>query len=176
MDHSEHLAHGSWLPAWLRALWVIAFGVVALVHLRHARTMTGEYRLWHAGHVLMGAAMAYMYLSASLVPPAAAVALFATAAVAGLGVGAYFRLGTGRFNPLWLLAAAEMAVMVYMFLPMGLRSLPVSVVLAAYLAGIGLLWTVGWWDRHYRTGRPVPALRASLVTMTAGMAYMLLAM
>lgn len=92
--------------------------------------------------------------------------------------------------------------MAYMFLPTSTRPLLLSWVLAAYLACIGVLWALGACDRYYRTGGratqlmgngpryrsslgltapafggpPARTLRASLATMTAGMAYMLLTM
>lgn len=73
--------------------------------------------------------------------------------------------------------------MVYMFAPTNSQPFGLSAALATYLVGVGLLWAVGRWDRRYlaratSTSPPgtTPALRASLLTMAAGMAYMLVAM
>ncbi len=195
------------LPEWLRAGWVLAFGAVAALHLRHAAVMAGQRRYWHVGHVLMGAGMGYMYLPHSvhvLPQPISAVAGsagFAVAAVVAVGCAVWFRLRAGVTNPLWVLAVAEMGVMSYMFLPVSMQPALLSHGLALYLAGQGLLWALGVWDRYLverqldhavadtPRNRPASAgaavsvldraaapLRASLVVMAAGMAYMLLAM
>lgn len=180
------------LPAWLRVVWIVGFCAVAVLHLRHSRVMAGPLRYWHAGHVLMGVGMAYMYLphSAQPLPDGAGRIVFAVAAAAAAvaAVRSWFR--DGALNPLWILAVVEMAVMVYMFLPMGTRPLLLSYGLAAYLVALGALWALGAWDHHYlvhyrpaagwtdhsHVGRTSPVLRASLATMTAGMSYMLLVM
>lgn len=192
------------LPDWLRAVWIVALCGVAVLHLRHAWVMTGQRRYWHIGHILMGVGMAYMYLphSAHLIPSVAGTAVFATAAIASTIAAVWFRLRYGALQPLWILSVVEMAVMIYMFLPMSTRSALLSYALAAYLFGQGVLWALGVWDRYLvdrrlagafadkpriqslnvsnvapsLAGQSSPALRVSLVTMTAGMAYMLLAM
>lgn len=186
------MMHAAMLPAWLRIVWIVASCVVAAVHLPHLLVMRGQHRYWHVGHVLMAAGMAYMYLphSAQLIPNQGGMALFATAAAGAIVAAVVFRIRDGFLNPLWILITAEMAVMVYMFLPMNAHSPLLSSLLAVYLAGIGIAWALGWWDRHYLSERrpaavqtmsvsarpTAPALRGSLVTMAGAMAYMLVAM
>lgn len=197
MSHMTHTA--PLLPGWLRAAWIVALCAVAIVHLRHIWVMRGQRRYWHVGHALMATGMAYMYLhhSAHSLPNPGGAAVFVVAATASIAAAMAFRLRDGIFNPLWIFAAVEMAAMVYMFLPANTRSTLLSVVLAAYLAAIGLLWALGKWDGHYHATQPHASdehsaspvrlaaaadpprqanmwLRASLATMTAGMAYMLL--
>lgn len=154
--------------------------------------MNGQRRYWHVGHVLMATGMAYMYLphSTHVIPSVAGASVFAGAAAASIGAAASLRLRDGALNPLWILIIIETAVMVYMFLPMNARSVLVSSVMAVYLAGVGTLWALGRWDRHYVSaqrrpsvvhastpgGPTAPALRLSLATMAAAMAYMLVAM
>jgi hypothetical protein len=180
------------LPGWLRTVWIIASCAVAAVHLRHVWVMNGQRRYWHVGHVLMAVGMAYMYLphSAHFVPTESGTALYAAAAIGGIIASALFRLRDGVINPLWIIVAVEMAVMVYMFLPMHTRSPMLSYVLAVYLAGVGTAWALGKWDRHYLSDRnravgqtasltvraTAPTLRVSLVTMSGAMTYMRLTM
>ncbi len=183
------------LPGWLRAGWVVVFGAVVALHLHHAYNMAGQRRYWHVGHVLMGAGMAYMYLphSLHLLPDSAGTAGFAAAGLVAVSAAGWFRRRDGTFNPLWGLAVVEMAVMSYMFLPMSTRPALLSYGLAIYLAGQGVLWVLGVWDRFLahrgfatpaatralrsgaagRAGQASPTLRSSLVAMAAGMAYML---
>ncbi len=196
------MTHTVLLPDWLRAAWITALCAVAVIHLRHVWVMRGQRRYWHVGHVLMATGMAYMYLPHSVhwLPNSAGAAVFLVAATASITAAVAFRLRHGLFNPLWILATMEMAAMAYMFLPVSSRSMLLSVVLAVYLAAIGLLWALGKWDGHYHAAQPTVApcgdsesrmrftasadpprqailwLRASLTTMTAGMAYMLVVM
>lgn len=171
------MMHTALLPGWLRVMWIVASCAVAAVHLHHVRVMRAQHRFWHVGHVLMATGMAYMYLphAAHVLPSAAGTAVFAVAAMASIGVAVVLWLRDGVLNPLWILITVETGVMAYMFLPMNTRSALLSTVLAVYLAGIGLLWAVGRWDRHYRSDG-VLALRVSLVTMAGAMAYMLMTM
>lgn len=183
------MMHTALLPGWLRAVWIVASCAVAAVHLHHVRMMRGQHRYWHVGHVLMAGGMAYMYLphSAHLISSGSGTAVFATAMAGSTIAAVLFWLRDGILNPLWILVTVEMAVMAYMFLPMQARSPLLDYLLAVYLAGIGMAWALGKWDRHYVPDRrPVtvrttvhttaPALRVSLVTMAGAMAYMLLAM
>jgi hypothetical protein len=186
------MTHTALLPGWLRTVWIIASCAVTVVHLRHVWVMNGQRRYWHLGHVLMAVGMVYMYLphSAHLIPKESGTVLYAAAAIGAVLAAALFRLRDGILNPLWIVVAVEMAVMVYMFLPMHTRSPMLSYLLAVYLAGVGTAWALGKWDRHYLSDRrpgvshtaplPVretgPALRVSLATMSGAMTYMLLAM
>lgn len=179
------------LPDWLRTTWIVILGTAALLHLGHARGMIGQRRYWHIGHVLMAVGMAEMYLpfSARVVSDAVGIILFALAAGAAAAAAVWLRRSEGTWPVLWILSSAEMAAMVYMFLPMTAHSLLISYVLAAYLLGQSLLWAFGAWDRYLLPARPTPAhgaappvrtsplvLRLSLVAMSTGMAHMLLAM
>ncbi|WP_216214705.1 DUF5134 domain-containing protein [Amycolatopsis aidingensis] len=182
------MEHTALLPGWLRVVWVVASCAVALVHLRHVWVMTGQRRLWHIGHVLMASGMAYMYLPHPVhwIPHEAGAAAFTAAATGSLVAAMSFRLRESVLNPLWILITVEMAVMVYMFLPMTARTPLLSYILVVYLVMTGIGWILGRWDRNYRPAsaqeapRPIrpapPALRVSLVTMIGAMAYMLLAM
>jgi hypothetical protein len=186
------MTHTALLPDWLRTVWIIASGAVAVVHLRHVWVMNGQRRYWHIGHVLMAVGMAYMYLphSAHLMPKESGTTLYAAAAIGAVLAAVLFRLRVGIFNPLWIIVAVEMAAMVYMFLPMHTRSPTLSYLLAVYLSGVGTAWALGKWDRHYLSDHgstvghigslPIrataPALRVSLATMSGAMTYMLLAM
>jgi hypothetical protein len=191
------------LPAWLRAAWVVVFCAVVALHLHHAWVMQGQRRYWHVGHVVMGVGMAYMYLPhpVHLLPASSGVVGFAIAALVSAIAAVWFWHRDGIFNPLWGLSMAEMAVMSYMFLPTSTRPTVLSYGLAFYLLGQGVLWALGVWDRYLvdhqrlvkaadgRRTQPfniskaarladpsVPTVQVSLVAMTAGMAYMLLAM
>lgn len=182
------MTHSALLPGWLRALWIVASCVVAGVHVHHVWVMAGQHRLWHLGHVLMAGGMAYMYLphSAHLIFHEVGIVGFAVAASGSLAAAVSFRLREGVLNPLWILITIEMAVMIYMFLPMTARTPLLGYILVVYLVATGIGWVVGRWDRHYRPatthGAPLPvrsatpALRISLVTMIGAMAYMLLVM
>lgn len=186
------MTHSALLPDWLRIVWITASCAVAAVHLRHVWVMTGQRRYWHVGHVLMAMGMAYMYLphSVHVVSTETGTALYAAAAIAAVGAATMFRARHGVLNPLWIVVAIEMAVMVYMFLPMHTKSPMLSYLLAVYLAAVGTAWALGKWDRHYLSDHhptmgqtaslavraTAPALRGSLVTMSGAMTYMLLAM
>lgn len=187
------------LPEWLRTTWIVVLVVIAVLHLGHARGMGGQRRYWHLGHVLMAVGMAEMYapFSPPLLPGVVGMALFALAVGAAAAAAVWLRRREGAWPVLWVLSSAEMAAMAYMFLPMSAHSALLSYVLAAYLLGQSLLWAFGTWDRYLLPGRtaidpvdrrsvaadraavPVrrssPALRFSLVAMSACMAHMLLA-
>jgi hypothetical protein len=49
------------LPVGVRAGWALVLVAVALVHLWHARSMSGQPRWWHIVHVLMSVGMLTMY-------------------------------------------------------------------------------------------------------------------
>ncbi|WP_170220741.1 DUF5134 domain-containing protein [Amycolatopsis cihanbeyliensis] len=176
--------HTGILPEWLRVAWIVALCVVALLHTGHMWAMNGRRRYWHAGHVLMALGMVYMYLPHRVqpVPAALAMALFGTATVLAVVVALVLWSRDRTVDLLWLLIAVEMSVMAYMFVPAAAQVVAIRYGLAAYLAGVGALWVLGRWDRHYLAGpgaalestrRASPALRLSLATMAAGMSYML---
>ncbi len=110
------------VPPWLGWLWVVALTVVAAVHLRHLVSLPDVTRAWHAGHVLMALGMIAMFWphGALLAAPSGAVGrvVFVAAAVAAVVWALVDRVRSGRWALVWLLLAADMAVMVWMFLTM----------------------------------------------------------
>ena len=116
--------------------------------------------------------------------------LFTAAAAASAGAFLLMWGRGGGLHLLWLLSAAEMAVMAYMVLPMNAHFTLLSHVLAGYLVLVGVSWVAGARYSRYvlRLNEPVlptgsaefrpaaMALRLSLATMAASMAYMLVAM
>ena len=166
----------TWIPGWAGLTWVLVYAAIATWHLVHLTTMAGVSRLWHAAHVLMAAGMIDMFWPWGGMPagPGAGEAVFAAAAVAA-GFLALVTVTASRGRPvrgLWLLTAADLAVMVYMFALMSLRYLVVvTVLLAGWQLAEAAAWAAGRLGRGHVTG-----LRVSLALMSAGMAYMLLAM
>lgn len=125
------------LPFWLRVVWAIALAVVALVHMWHVWSMSGQPRWWHAGHTLMAVAMIGMYLTDRMTYPSvysAGVVLFGVLAVLIAAVAAVLRTWEGLFNPLWVASAVEMAAMAYMLLPTTARLTGLTVAFVVYLA------------------------------------------
>ncbi|MGH3320879.1 MAG: DUF5134 domain-containing protein [Streptosporangiaceae bacterium] len=206
MDSAAGMGGPHLLPPWLRLLGIAVFLYVTASHVRHAGMTTGCRRAWHWGHVLMALGMVEMYLPADLQPFPAVVGevVFGTAAALVIAwVWAAWLRGRA-IDLLWVTSMVGMLGMIYMFaLPeVGLPgpALPAaSYVLAAYFAGEAVIWVAGGFARvgvfrlalPYTVGPPLPTavvyavppvarssleLRASLGLMTAGMAYMLVAM
>lgn len=196
--------HGtvSLLPEWVGIVGVIVFALVAVSHLRHLAMTSGERVPWHACHVLMAVGMIFMYAPAALglpnVPMTFWRVVFASAAV----VAALWALGGGRRAPnlIWLLTAADLGVMAYMWSP-GALAAGLTWVLVAYLAVEAGLWAVeayrrvdggasivGWQvtsgesaavAMSAATRTPLLGemnISVSMIAMTIGMAYMLAAM
>ena len=192
------------LPVWLELLGVVGFGLIALSHLRHMIQTDGQRRPWHACHVVMATAMAFMYA-----PGAAAHLLGVTAvwrvvlAAAGLLAALWAFWGASeRVNPVWLLTALDLGAMLFMFSPHPRGVISATVVL--YLLADTAMWTL---DAHRGLEREPSLLAwlplgdpsggtlavdtgevragsllgeldisASMVLMSLGMAYMVLAM
>ena len=143
--------------------------------------MSGQRRYWHVGHVMMALGMAYMYLPppGQVIPNVFGLALFVTAAGVSVSVFLLVRIGDGAASLLWLMSAAEMAVMAYMFMPMNAHFALLSYGLAAYLVVIGLSWVLGTWDPHYlrqRNDTVVHTMSLCTVVHNASMRSRLLAM
>jgi len=165
----------TWIPGWVGLTWVLIYAVIACWHLGHLVVMGGSGWVWHAGHVLMAAGMIDMFWPWGGMPagPGVGEAIFAAAAAGSLAV---VTVSSARGRPvsrLWLLTTADLAVMVYMFALASLRYLvAVTVMLAAWQLAEAAAWAAG----RLGAGRDGAGLRVSLALMSAGMAYMLLAM
>ncbi len=153
------------LPEWLRVGWVVALGAVVVVHLRHAWSTSGPGRWWHGGHILMATGMAGMYLLNPMTHPdlsRVGTSLFAAVAVVVTVAAAAFRRREGALDPLWVVAALDMLVMAYMWLPDPARPPLLSYAFAVYLGGQVLAWALGRWDRVPVSTRPAaPAMVGS---------------
>lgn len=157
----------SLLPDWLRVVWVVALGVAIVTHLWHAYCRPGQHRWWHAGHIFMAAGMGVMYWPGSMTEPGLSrvgVVLFGGVALAMAAATAVLRRREGALNPLWVLAAVDMLIMAYMWLPATIRPSLLDYALAAYLGCQMLAWALGLWERDPVTARP-PAPAATVPTM-----------
>jgi len=188
------------LPSWLALIWALVFVAIFIVHARHARASTGQRRLWHSGHVLMSLGMVFMYVASwtdrLATPSRFWQFVFALGALLIVAWTLGQAINRRAVNVLWLLMAIDLAAMVYMWSPSGLRA-PVTWLLVSYLAGQSLLWASDRMrsvDRHALRGgfsvtpegavgtavaEPLVCyrdLRASMCAMTLGMAYMFAAM
>jgi hypothetical protein len=164
----------------------------------------GQNRAWHVGHLLMALGMAAMYLPASIVRlgiPAGDWQLVFTNATAVVLAWMVARVATHRaVHLIWMTTLADFAAMSYMWHAGGYAG-AATWVLAAYCAGQAVLWLTGTYDRidaQWQTGgtdspalaapglreahgalvlRPgIVVLRPTMIAMSAGMAWMLVAM
>lgn len=196
---------GSWfLPDWLAIAWTLAFFAVFVAHCHHLLSTRGQRRAWHCVHVVMALSMALMYVPLDSVGHVSIVWRDAFA-VGTVVVLTWLLMEVARrraINGLWVLAAADLAAMAYMWSPGGIMS-PTGWIVAAYFTVQAALWmnnSYRWLDDRLRFGgmlvnsaavdhsisvaAEVSAeslmarlhLRASMITMTLGMAYMLAAM
>src|SRR6476661_1929603 len=153
------------LPDWLRVVWVVALGVVIVTHVWHAYCRPGQHRWWHAGHILMAAGMAVMYVPGSMTEPGLSrvgVVLFGGVALATAAVTVVLRRRESALNPLWVVAAVDMLVMAYMWLPAAIRPSLLDYALAAYLGCQLLAWAL-WGRDHVIARPPVPAATAPMM-------------
>lgn len=152
------------LPDWLRVVWVVALGVVIGTHVWHAYCRPGQHRWWHADHIFMAAGMVVMYVPGSMTEPGLSrfgVVLFGGVALATAVATVVLRRREGALNPLWVVAAVDMLVMAYMWLPAAIRPSLLDYALAAYLGCQLLAWALGLWGRdHVIAGPPVLAATA----------------
>jgi Domain of unknown function (DUF5134) len=147
----DSMMNMSLLPVWVRAAWAVALVAVALMHVWHARCMSGQPRWWHIVHVLMSVGMLAMYADIhqrglnwliAVVFAAAAVALTVTVGV--------LRRRERSLNPLWVATTIDILAMVYMgviMLPSVRGPATLTWVFGVYLAGQTLAWAGGVWDR-----------------------------
>jgi hypothetical protein len=152
----DSMMNMSLLPVWVRAAWAVALVAVALVHLWHARSMSGQPHWWHIVHVLMSVAMLAMYTDMHQRGLTCLIAVVFAAAAVGLAVTIGVLRGRERsLNPLWVATTIDMLAMVYMgviMLPSVRGPATLTWVFVVYLAGQTLAWAGGLWDR-------VPVLR-----------------
>ncbi len=110
------------LPSWLGWVWVLALTVVAAVHVRHLVRLPDVTRFWHLGHIVMALGMIAMFWPTGLLlePPSGLVGrtVFALAALVVVVWAVVDRARRGRWTLVWPLLAADMAVMVWMFVVM----------------------------------------------------------
>jgi hypothetical protein len=189
------------LPAWLAVIWTLLFIAILVTHVRHALASGGQRRFWHSGHVLMAAGMAFMFAPASInhfdVPTGFWQLAFANGSLAVLAWLLSWWAVRSAINVLWLVMALDQAAMVYMWSAGSLQA-PITWLLVAYFLAQGVLWGSDrmrsvdhktlWGSGASITpdgavvmtaAEPLVCfrdLRASMLTMTVGMAYMLAAM
>jgi hypothetical protein len=193
------------LPAWLDLLGAVLFVLIAASHLRHLVQTDGQRRPWHACHVLMAVSMASMYAS-GVIGAGPGVVAFWRVAIATAGVLAVLWAwwgGTDTVNPVWLLTALDLGAMSYMWSP-GSSGTVAAVLVLLYLLGDGAMWTLDahrsferapsllrWLPLGDASGGTVALggvgaraeallgdrdISPSMVLMSLGMAYMVLAM
>jgi hypothetical protein len=203
--HAGGVAMPGLIPPWLGGLGALVFCAVLVAHLRHVwMDCPMPRRCWHWGHVLMAASMVAMYLPTGLdplhIPAVGWQAVFLSALGVLTVLGAYEFLCERRtVSALWLLVAGDMLAMLYMWSP-GVSATPFSVVIGTFLLVEAGVWGA---DRAVSLDRPLgPSLwlmtgsgvlgfgagaavasraaprelRVSMVAMSLGMAYMILAM
>ncbi len=178
------------LPGWVRVVWVVALVVVAVLHVVHARSLSGQSRRWHGVHTAMAVGMVAMYAADPMGQVGldrVLLAVFAALTVALAAVIVAVGRREGVVNPLWVVTGLDTAAMAYMSAVM---LWPASIghavtwVVIGYLCVDALAWILGVWDRLPVLKRPAIGLpghdsldiRLSLAVMAAGMAYMLLTM
>jgi hypothetical protein len=138
------------LPEWLAIVWALVFVAIFVIHLRHVLDTHGQRRLWHSGHVLMAAGMAFMFAPTSIdhfnIPATFWQLAFANAA-AVMVAWTLAQLLSGRaVNLLWIVIAVDLAAMVYMWSPNGFVA-PVTWLLVAYFAIQAVLWATNTFRR-----------------------------
>ncbi len=194
------------LPEWLAIVGAAIFLLIAAAHLGHLAMTSGERRSWHILHVAMAFGMAAMYAPAGIDPVAIQASFwqFLFAGAAALATLRWFAglRGSAPGNPLWLLTAIDLGIMVYMWSP-GAFTPAMTLTLAVYLAVEAGLWVANAY-RVLDRGTPligwnalapagdgtlvaVPVATAdslmggldisvSMTTMAVGMAFMLAVM
>jgi Domain of unknown function (DUF5134) len=185
-----HTTMTSLLPGWVRLVWVVALGVMAVLHIWHGATTSGQARWWHGAHTAMALGMIGMYAAGPMRQRAldnALEVLFAVIAVVLVVTAVVVRRRERVLNPLWVVTAVDSAAMSYLAAVMlSPSAVPAAVtwVVVAYLACDTLAWLLDLWDRALASRGPSVGLsghntldiRLSLAVMAASMAYMLAAM
>jgi hypothetical protein len=152
----DSMMNMSLLPVWVWAAWAVALVAVALVHVRHARSMSGQPRWWHIVHVLMSVGMLAMYADMHQRALNWLIAVVFAAAAVALAVTIGVLRGRERsLNPLWVATTIDVLAMVYMGVimrPSVRGPATLTWVFVVDLVGQTLAWAGGLWDR-------VPVLR-----------------
>jgi hypothetical protein len=192
------------LPEWLALIWLFVFAAIAVSHCRHLFSSHGQRRIWHAGHVLMAIGMAAMYTTSvvdGVHADRAGEIVFVYAAAATLAWMLVQVLYRRAVNVLWTMMVTDLGAMAYMWSPSGLVA-PITWLVVSYLLAQAALWTVsahrridGVWQLGgsprisspgtgplvLSVARSEPLIcevriRASMIAMAVGMAYMFAAM
>lgn len=205
---SMSIGHGATniLPEWLAIVWTLVFVAIFVIHLRHVVETHGQRRLWHSGHVLMAAGMAFMFAPTSIdhfnIPTTFWQLAFANA-VGVMVAWIITQVLSGRaVNTLWVVITIDLAAMVYMWSSNGFVA-PITWLLVAYFAIQAVLWATDTFrslDREHQipgvsriqinpggtasvaavaSAEPLVCeldLRPTMALMTLGMAYMFAAM
>jgi hypothetical protein len=194
------------LPRSLAVAWLLVFVAILVAHSRHLISTRGQRRAWHGGHVLMALGMVSMYAPAAIGRLGIPGRLGQLAALYAAGLTLAWVLArlldSGQANLLWLLTALDLAAMAERWSPDRV-SAPLTWLLVSYFAVQAALWGVsahrqieGRWQLVAPAEISAPTndgavaisgarseplicelkLRPSMIAMTAGMAYMLIAM
>lgn len=165
--------------AWVTACWIAVMFLVGVVHLVHLSRHSGWLRLWHAGHVVMSAAMIEMFWPGGVTGVSTASRLvLAAGAVTGAGVALVSAGRPGTLTRSGASAAIDFLGMVCMSV---MPSWPGwGWILTGWFVLQGLGWATGMSTVSGGVRRPRPAgarrgdrlLRASLLAMYAAMVYM----
>jgi hypothetical protein len=146
-QHGGQALHGvNLLPGALCTVAVLAYLAIFGNHVRHARETSGQRRLWHLGHVVMALGMAYMFVPASAVPFTIADGRWQALYGIGLALVAAWllcqALSRGGASGLWLLLAADLLAMLYMWSPGAMQG-SLSWLFVVYLTAEALVWSSG---------------------------------
>ncbi len=182
------------LPVWVTVSWVIILASVLVFHCGHIIRMAGQNRWYHSTHVVMLTGMLYRLPSMEFgwkwIPEAVGIAIY-TAVSAALIIWMLKRRAKGLpFSFLWLLAFAQQAAMVYMWMPTHLWISWLSFALVGYFGIETVAWLTGMCNDTKRGNTLGPGEKAcfvplnngsfkgemSIALMAASMGYMFLAM
>jgi DMSO/TMAO reductase YedYZ heme-binding membrane subunit len=136
---------GSWLPAWLGIVIVVALCLIVAVHASHLARTTPRRRPWHAAHIVMALGMIDMFLPMRHMPVGAGVgeAVFGVAALVIVWIMlAEWTRGRG-IGLLWVITMVDLALMTYMFAMPGTRLKWLSVLAIAWFAVEATWWSTG---------------------------------
>ncbi|WP_116049730.1 DUF5134 domain-containing protein [Amycolatopsis palatopharyngis] len=149
------------LPDWLRLVWTLLLAGVAVVHIGHVWTMSGQRQWWHVSHTVMAAAMVVMYLQPHSESPRmyeVGLVVFALLSVGLAAIVVSLRRREQALNPLWVSVVVDLLAMTYMFVPAASRPAPLTSLLVLYLGVQAIAWTTGLWSRVALVRGAVPAV------------------
>ena len=134
------------MPDSARWIWGGIFLAILVHHVAHLVRMHGVHRLWHAGHVLMGIGMAYMFLPPQYrdTPRWPWQVVFALATVLAGGYALRkWRKGI-RIDLPWIMLIVGLGSMVYMWaMKDGAARAPITYALAIWFCGEAVGWFNG---------------------------------